>query len=166
MNIQTPYWFSLSHHEKCRLLDRVRMNRCNSNYYQRISKSNEFDIDANFILDVPSFYLSLGESINGHMGYFGGNLDALNDCLGGGFGIETPICVNVINGNKWKQSLDKLAWLKMKLESNLSFIDTMAYSYSEIENKVIEEIDLPKEHYYQVLSEVFVSNNCELRIYD
>lgn len=33
---------------------------------------------------------SIGEAINGPGGYFGWNLDALHDCLRGGFGALTP----------------------------------------------------------------------------
>lgn len=42
------------------------------------------------ITDVPSFYCALGEAVNGPLGYFGNNLDALVDCLHGGFGADGP----------------------------------------------------------------------------
>ncbi|MGR7001821.1 barstar family protein [Yinghuangia aomiensis] len=34
--------------------------------------------------------MALGETVNGPGGYFGGNLDALDDCLGGTFGYTAP----------------------------------------------------------------------------
>ncbi|MFI6055250.1 barstar family protein [Streptomyces violascens] len=35
---------------------------------------------------LADFWLVIGEAVNGPGGYFGRNLDALNDCLRGGFG--------------------------------------------------------------------------------
>jgi RNAse (barnase) inhibitor barstar len=42
------------------------------------------------ITDRASCYAALGEAVNGPGGYYGGNLDALADCLRGGFGAEPP----------------------------------------------------------------------------
>ncbi len=41
--------------------------------------------------DIEGFYCAIGEAINGPGGYFGWNLDALADCLGGGFGAQAPL---------------------------------------------------------------------------
>lgn len=38
------------------------------------------------ITSLESFWQVIGEAVNGKDGYFGKNLDALNDCLRGGFG--------------------------------------------------------------------------------
>lgn len=40
--------------------------------------------------DVEGFYCAIGEAINGPGGYFGWNLDTLDDCLSGGFGAQAP----------------------------------------------------------------------------
>ncbi len=45
-----------------------------------------YTMDGGCITDRPSLHLALGEAINGPRGYFGGCLDALADCLCGGFG--------------------------------------------------------------------------------
>lgn len=45
-----------------------------------------FRIDGRKIKSVKDFYRELGRSVNGPGGYFGQNLDALADCLRGGFG--------------------------------------------------------------------------------
>ncbi|MEU0544614.1 barstar family protein [Nocardia sp. NPDC005978] len=42
------------------------------------------------VTDIDGFYCALGEAINGPGGYFGWNLDALADCLCGGFGATWP----------------------------------------------------------------------------
>jgi RNAse (barnase) inhibitor barstar len=48
-----------------------------------------FRIDGRNIKSVKDFYREVGRSVNGPGGYFGKNLDALADCLRGGFG--TPV---------------------------------------------------------------------------
>ena len=45
-----------------------------------------FRIDGRNIKSVNDFYREIGSSVNGPGGYFGRNLDALADCLRGGFG--------------------------------------------------------------------------------
>jgi RNAse (barnase) inhibitor barstar len=45
-----------------------------------------FRIDGRKIKSVKDFYREIGRSVNGPGGYFGKNLDALADCLRGGFG--------------------------------------------------------------------------------
>ena len=47
-------------------------------------------LDGTHVTDEVAFYLALGEAINGPGGYFGWNLDALSDCLSGGFGARSP----------------------------------------------------------------------------
>jgi RNAse (barnase) inhibitor barstar len=53
-----------------------------------------YQLDGRFVTDEDAFYCAMGEAINGPGGYFGWNLDALNDCLGGGFGARTPFTLN------------------------------------------------------------------------
>jgi len=43
-------------------------------------------LDGRGVVDVDAFYCALGEAVNGPGGYFGWNLDALVDCLRGGWG--------------------------------------------------------------------------------
>jgi RNAse (barnase) inhibitor barstar len=45
-----------------------------------------FRIDGRKIRSANDFYRQIGSSVNGPGGYFGRNLDALADCLRGGFG--------------------------------------------------------------------------------
>lgn len=63
------------------------------------------------ITSLERFYEILGEVINGPEGYFGDNLDALIDCLRGGFG--TPYEFIII----WKNS--KIS------RSNLGYSETI-----------------------------------------
>ena len=63
-----------------------------SHRYQRrghradLAPGRVFVLDGRQILDEDSFYCAIGEAINGPGGYFGWNLDALDDCLNGGWG--------------------------------------------------------------------------------
>jgi RNAse (barnase) inhibitor barstar len=45
-----------------------------------------FRIDGRKVKSAKDFYREIGSSVNGPGGYFGRNLDALADCLRGGFG--------------------------------------------------------------------------------
>jgi RNAse (barnase) inhibitor barstar len=45
-----------------------------------------FRIDGRKINSLNDFYREVGAAVNGPGGYFGRNLDALADCLRGGFG--------------------------------------------------------------------------------
>ncbi|MFI7130328.1 barstar family protein [Nonomuraea sp. NPDC050153] len=49
-----------------------------------------YHLDGRFVTDIDAFYCAVGEAINGPGGYFGWNLDALNDCLYGGWGAARP----------------------------------------------------------------------------
>ncbi|MFI6458754.1 barstar family protein [Streptosporangium amethystogenes] len=49
-----------------------------------------YRLDGRFVTDIDAFYCAIGEAINGPGGYFGWNLDALHDCLSGGWGAAGP----------------------------------------------------------------------------
>ena len=49
-----------------------------------------YHLDGRFVTDLGGFYCAIGEAVNGPGGYFGWNLDALHDCLTGGWGTRTP----------------------------------------------------------------------------
>ncbi|MFF3487781.1 barstar family protein [Streptomyces sp. NPDC002701] len=49
-----------------------------------------YHLDGRRIIDVQGFFCALGEAVNGPGGYFGWGLDALADCLRGGWGARRP----------------------------------------------------------------------------
>jgi RNAse (barnase) inhibitor barstar len=50
------------------------------------SRPVTYYIDGRKIQSASDFYREIGSAVNGPGGYFGRNLDALADCLRGGFG--------------------------------------------------------------------------------
>ncbi|MGW7024622.1 barstar family protein [Streptomyces decoyicus] len=64
-----------------------------------------FTLDGRHIVDRDTFYCAIGEAINGPGGYFGWNLDALDDCLRGGWGATTPFTL------RWGSSAEARARL-------------------------------------------------------
>ncbi|GAA2743851.1 MULTISPECIES: barstar family protein [Kitasatospora] len=50
----------------------------------------EYHLRGELVTDEPSFYAQLGRLLDAPGGYYGSNLDALADCLRGGFGPEPP----------------------------------------------------------------------------
>ncbi|MGQ7746943.1 barstar family protein [Streptomyces sp. WC2508] len=87
-----------------------------SQEYQRQGKADApagqvFTLDGRHIVDRDSFYCAIGEAINGPGGYFGWNLDALTDCLRGGWGTTTPFTVH------WDSSAQAKARLQERVPS-------------------------------------------------
>ncbi len=72
-------------------------------------------IDGQHIRTAYDFYLALGEAVHGVGGYYGANLDALEDCLRGGFGLEPPFTLRWINFAVSQRHLDR-RWLDTVLE--------------------------------------------------
>ncbi|MCX4245067.1 barstar family protein [Paraliomyxa miuraensis] len=51
---------------------------------------SSFVLDGRYATDYPGVLLALGEAVNGPCGYYGADLDAVEDCLSGGFGPTPP----------------------------------------------------------------------------
>ncbi|WP_234343467.1 barstar family protein [Streptomyces sp. WM6372] len=81
-----------------------------SRMYQRQGRAEAhagqvFALEGHRIVDMDSFYCANGEAINGPGGYFGWNLDALDDCLRGGWGATPPFTL------QWESSAEATAHL-------------------------------------------------------
>ncbi|MEU4171817.1 barstar family protein [Streptomyces sp. NPDC026665] len=70
-----------------------------------------FTLDGRHIVDEDSFYCAIGEAVNGPGGYFGWNLDALDDCLCGGFGATAPFTLH------WDYSAEARAGLAERVQT-------------------------------------------------
>lgn len=67
-----------------------------------------FRIDGRKIKSVKDFYREIGSAVNGPGGYFGRNLDALSDCLRGGFGTpdDRPFAFEWLHSGLSRRYLD------------------------------------------------------------
>lgn len=68
------------------------------------------DVEGQFVTDYPSAFIALGEAINGPGGYFGRNVDALSDCLSGGFGVEGPFVLRWHHSDVARHHLTAHEW--------------------------------------------------------
>lgn len=83
-----------------------------------------YEIDGGFIVDEASFYCSLGEAINGPVGYFGWNLSALEDCLIGDWGASRPFTLNWHNSSESRARIMDDAKVGTEYEGRfLEFLD-------------------------------------------
>jgi RNAse (barnase) inhibitor barstar len=65
-----------------------------------------YEIPGERITSLEAFYRVIGEAINGPGGYFGTNLDALADCLRGGFGTpEGGYVIRWLNADASRREL-------------------------------------------------------------
>lgn len=92
-----------------------------------------YELDGNHVTDYSSFFIALGEAINGPCGYFGGGFDALADCLCGGFGAKSPFTLIWKASNVARIALDKNARIK----------DNLASREYALRNRDYEEDELP-----------------------
>ncbi|MFH9984221.1 barstar family protein [Streptomyces luteogriseus] len=87
---RTPgVWAGLDTRQREAWLDLVRERGCRLRH-QRRPAGSAYELDGRHITDEPSLFLALGEAVNGPGGYFGGCVDALDDCLRGTFGYTAP----------------------------------------------------------------------------
>jgi len=120
-----------SHYARKRRLDKVfRAQRFRPKPEDR--RNLTVTLDGAWITDVPSFWLSLGEAINGPYGYFGWNLAALNDCLRGRFGALPPLTIHLTHYEKVREALDCRAWIRYHAEKVRDYLDD-EYTAHELE---------------------------------
>jgi RNAse (barnase) inhibitor barstar len=80
-----------------------------------------FRIDGRKIKSIKDFYRELGFAVNGPGGYFGRNLDALADCLRGGFGTPEDRPYEF----EWQHSAQSRRYLKDVQRGQRSFFDSV-----------------------------------------
>jgi RNAse (barnase) inhibitor barstar len=119
-----PKWYSFSHHDRFILLNNVKERWCKREYRKKDDLRNLIvHLNGSWINDVPSFYLTLGEAINGPNGYFGACLDALSDCLFGDFGVLPPLTIRLSHFVNVRNALDGRAWCRFRAEYYKSISD-------------------------------------------
>lgn len=86
-----------------------------------------FHLDGRMIKSAKDFYREIGRSVNGPDGYFGENLDALTDCLRGGFGTPEDQPFEF----EWQHSDVSRRYLKGVKRGQLSFIDAVRDAFDD-----------------------------------
>jgi RNAse (barnase) inhibitor barstar len=99
-------WVHLPPEERARWLTSVRLFRCCSALpWPGDRASLVVTLDGREVIDETSFFLALGEAVNGPAGYFGAGLDALRDCFCGSFGVALPFTVKWAHSQYSKQAI-------------------------------------------------------------
>ncbi|HTZ12978.1 MAG TPA: barstar family protein [Mycobacterium sp.] len=80
-----------------------------------------FRIDGRKIKSTKDFYREVGFAVNGPGGYFGRNLDALADCLRGGFGTPEDRPYEF----EWEHSALSRHYLKDVQRTQSSFFESV-----------------------------------------
>lgn len=84
-----------------------------------------FRIDGRRVASVKGFYREVGRAVNGRDGYFGSNLDALADCLRGGFGTPDDRPLEFV----WEHS--ERSRHRLDASGNESFIDAVREVFAD-----------------------------------
>jgi len=80
-----------------------------------------YHIDGRKIRSAGDFYRQIGSAVNGPGGYFGRNLDALADCLRGGFGTPEHQTYEF----EWQHSALSQHYLKNVRRGQRTFFDAI-----------------------------------------
>ena len=119
-----------SHDQRYSQLQAVRESWCRHTRAVHDRSDLTIELDGRELVDIPSFFLALGRAVNGPDGYYGGNLDALSDCLCGGFGLVPPFTLRIRHADTARHALGHgamLAWHESwiaSVESDSSLTDT------------------------------------------
>ena len=115
-------------------LQQIRLDWCVSNPdLPTRDCAGEYLLDAFELQSIPDFYIRLGTTINGENGYFGGCLDALEDCLCGGFGVVPPFTLRIKNSEQLEHGFRDDAvnyWIASSKTDNDDIDASKAQSYN------------------------------------
>lgn len=122
-------WTNLSRAERRHWYDACSLAMFPKQPDQAVHKM--YEMDASYVTDYVSFFIALGEAINGPCGYFGMNIGALNDCLCGGFGAQTPFTLKIRHA--------KIAQQHLTAENMRRHAISQANHYSTLDELLLED---------------------------
>ncbi|EMI40264.1 barstar family protein [Rhodopirellula sp. SWK7] len=114
-----------SHDQRYSQLQAVREAWCRSARDVHDRSGGTIELDGREMVDIPSFYLALGRAVNGQDGYYGGCLDALSDCLSGGFGLVPPFTLRIRHADAARDALGHAAMVRWR-ESWIASVESDA----------------------------------------
>ena len=141
-----------SHDQRYSQLQTVRESWCRTTRVIHDRSDVAIELDGRELVDIPSFFLALGHAVNGPDGYYGGNLDALSDCLCGGFGLVPPFTLRIRHTDAARDALGFDAMLRWReswianVESDPSLTDkdraALGVPFADLEMDVTPYFDL------------------------
>ncbi|WP_025724266.1 barstar family protein [Paenibacillus polymyxa] len=106
-SLENNIWQGFSKEERSGWLNVTRIHSA-SNHFARLDKRGEvYTLDGEYISDFTTFFIALGEAINGPGGYYGFSLDSISDCLCGGFGTVGPFTIHWENANYFLERFEE-----------------------------------------------------------
>ncbi|KAE8557796.1 barstar family protein, partial [Paenibacillus polymyxa] len=106
-SLENNIWQGFSNEERSGWLNVTRIHSA-SNHFARPDKRGEvYTLDGEHIFDFTTFFIALGEAINGPGGYFGFSLDSISDCLCGGFGAVGPFTIHWKNAHYFLERFEE-----------------------------------------------------------
>ncbi|WP_431089830.1 barstar family protein [Paenibacillus sp. 8b26] len=119
--LENNIWKSFSKGERSGWLNVTRIHSApNHSHSSRLDKRGEvYTLDGEYISDFTTFFIALGEAINGHGGYYGFNLDSLSDCLCGGFGAIAPFTIHWQNAHYFLKRYEE-EWIPKEMYNRCS----------------------------------------------
>jgi RNAse (barnase) inhibitor barstar len=87
--------------------------------------------DGDSFKDLGGFFVAFGKMINGEGGYFGKDFGSFDDCLFGGYGMETPCTIVWQNSSASKKWLGHEAYYKWCQEQRdkKKYLDEEGFNY-------------------------------------
>ncbi|WP_434659637.1 barstar family protein [Paenibacillus polymyxa] len=106
-SLENNIWQGFSNEERSGWLNVTRIHSA-SNHFARPDKRGEvYTLDGEHIFDFTTFFIALGEAINGPGGYFGFSLDSISDCLCGSFGAVGPFTIHWKNAHYFLERFEE-----------------------------------------------------------
>ncbi|WP_139489597.1 barnase inhibitor [Brevibacillus dissolubilis] len=91
-------WAQLSEEQRKGWLEVIRL-KSQPVLAPQEQQNDEYFLDATYVTDSTSFFYALGEAINGPGGYYGFDLNSLQNCFCGGFGAVPPFDLHIKKNN-------------------------------------------------------------------
>lgn len=139
-------WRRLTNSYRFRWLEIVRLYNSQIHTKTIDKKIDDIYLDGAYIKDSSSFFCALGEAVNGPGGYFGFDINSLQDCLCGSFGIKIPFTIIWYNSSVMIKSI----------------VESINKNQYEIE----ESSDENKRGFFLEVIKLLLENNIKLKILD
>ncbi|WP_235332262.1 barstar family protein [Paenibacillus terrae] len=105
--VESHIWRGFSKQEQASWLTVIRLYSAPHLSSKRDERGEIYTIEGEYISDFTTFFIALGEAINGPGGYYGFSLDSISDCLCGGFGALGPFTIHWKNAHYFLERFEE-----------------------------------------------------------